>query len=441
MTTIFKSAGMAASALLLVLPVLSAEDKLELNDGSVLSGKVLSIFGNDKVVLDSNLSEEPIHLRAQSLSSINFRKDTENPIKAPQLLHLVNGDVLPGTLQNLDSKEVSFLTGYANELTIPRDYVRSIDFGVTPQKLVYSGPKPITEWSDNDDWEWENGSLTCNTSGTIAAEGVLPRQFILRFRLEWENDPNFRIYFCDDFLKRTGNADRYYFEVNSMGSQLKRQTTMGGRRWHTLAQSHQKPREYPSRAIDVELRVNRDSRQIYLYLNSEKIQRTPDPIDSFPTGTGIMLQSQAGGDLKNIVSDLEIYEWDAVTELRRDEGHEDPETDGLVDVEGQHLSGSALQLQQGAQGDQIIFESRFNKQPLEVQTSRISSLYFKDSPQAPAGQAPVELSLTGGGSLQCASLEMKDSTIVATHPLLGQLTLDRSTLKRLAIGPSENNGS
>ena len=47
MTTIFKSAGMAASALLLVLPVLSAEDKLELNDGSVLSGKVLSIFGND----------------------------------------------------------------------------------------------------------------------------------------------------------------------------------------------------------------------------------------------------------------------------------------------------------------------------------------------------------------------------------------------------------
>ena len=164
MTTIFKSAGMAASALLLVLPVLSAEDKLELNDGSVLSGKVLSIFGNDKVVLDSNLSEEPIHLRAQSLSSINFRKDTENPNKAPQLLHLVNGDVLPGTLQNLDSKEVSFLTGYANELTIPRNYVRSIDFGVTPQKLVYSGPKPITEWSDNDDWEWENGSLTCNTS-------------------------------------------------------------------------------------------------------------------------------------------------------------------------------------------------------------------------------------------------------------------------------------
>ena len=48
------------------------------------------------------------------------------------------------------------------------------------------------------------------------------------------------------------------------------------------------------------------------------------------------------GDLKNIVSHLEIYEWDAITELRRNEGHEDPDTDGLVDVEGQHLSGSAV---------------------------------------------------------------------------------------------------
>ena len=441
MTSFFKTSGGAAFALVAGVQTLCADDKLELSDGSILSGRVLSIQGNDKVVLDSNLTNEPIQLRAQSLTSITFRKDTKLPNNTPQLLHLVNGDVVPGTLQKLDGEELGFLTGYSNELVIPREYVRSIDFGVTPQKLVYSGPKPLAEWSDNDDWEWENGSLTCNTSGTIAAQNVLPRQFILRFRLEWENDPNFRIYFCDDFLKRTGNADRYYFEVNSMGSQLKRQTTMGGRRWHTLAQSHQKPRDYPSRAIDVELRVNRDSRQIYLYLNSEKIQRTPDPIDSFPTGTGIMLQSQAGGDLKNIVSELEIYEWDAVTELRRDEGHDDPETDGLVDVEGQHLSGSAIQLQGGAQGDRIIFESRFNKEPLEVQTSRVSSLYFRQSPQAPGGQAPVEISLTGGGSLQCSSLEMNDSAIIAMHPLLGKLTLDRSTLKRLAIEGSENNGS
>ena len=271
------------------------------------------------------------------------------------------------------------------------------------------------------------------TSGTISAENLLPRQFILRFRLDWETGPNFRIYFCDDYLKRTGNADRYYFELNSMGSQLKRQTTEGGRRWHTLAQSHRRPEEFRGRGVDVELRVDRERRQIYVYLNGEKLQRTPDPIDNFPTGTGIMLQSQAGGDLKNIVSRLEIYEWDAITELRRDEGHDDPETDGLVDVDGQHLSGSAVRLEDHAGKSHVVFRSPFNDKPLTVATTRISSLYFKRPPAADGGEAPIQFNLRGGGKLQLASLELGEEQLKATHPLLGPLNLDRASLEQLFV--------
>ncbi len=421
--------------LLTVSSLLTAEDHIELRDGSTLRGTVRSIEGNEKVVVDSTFSSSPIELRGSALRSIIFKPGGNDSTdrQSPELLHLANGDILPGSLQGLDSKQVSFRTIHADELKIPRDHIRSIDFGVTPQKLVYAGPKPIADWIDNDDWEWENGKLTCDTSGTIAAENVLPRQFILRFRLEWESGPNFRLYFCDDFLKRTGNADRYYFEVNSMGSQLKRQTTEGGRRWHTLAQSHRRPQEYNGNSIDVELRVDRDRRQIYVYLDGEKLQRTPDPIDSFPSGTGIMLQSQAGGDLKNIISELEIYEWDAVTELRRNEGHDDPKTDGLVDVEGQHLSGAALQLEERDGNTSMIFASPFNEQPLKIRTTRISSLYFKHAPNPPAGQAPLQVDLRGGGTLQFSSLTLKEKVVEATHPLLGRLILERNAIERLAV--------
>lgn len=412
---------------------LVAEDRISLNDGSTLRGTVRAIEGDRKIVVDSTFSSSPIELRGSALRSISFDVEVGEHHSDPELLRLVNGDVIPGSLQALDDRKVQFRTWYADNLTIERTHIRSIDFGVTPQKLVYSGPKPLSEWIDNDDWEWEDGKLTCNTSGTIAAENVLPRQFILRFRLEWESGPNFRIYFCDDFLKRTGNADRYYFEVNSMGSQLKRQTTEGGRRWHTLAQSHRRPQEFRGRGVDVELRVDRDRRQIYVYLNGEKLQRTPDPIDSFPTGTGIMLQSQAGGDLKNIITRLEIHEWDAITELRRDEGHEDPETDGLVDIEGQHLSGSALRLEENDGQARVVFESPFNDQPLRIRTNRISSLYFRHPPDAPDGKAPIHFNLHGGGTLQFSSLTLKDKVLEATHPLLGQLTLDRSALERLFV--------
>ena len=418
-------------------PPLSAEDRISLKDGSTLRGNVRAIEGDHKIVVDSEFSSEPIELRGSALRSISFDVETGEHHNDPELLHLVNGDVLPGSLRALNDRQILFRTWYADDLTIERTHIRSVDFGVTPQKLVYVGPKPLSEWIDNDDWEWENGKLTCNTSGTIAAKNVLPRQFILRFRLEWENSPNFRIYFCDDFLKRTGNADRYYFEINSMGSQLKRQTAEGGRRWHTLAQSHRRPQEFRGHGVDVELRVDRIRRQIYVYLNGEKLQRTPDPIDSFPSGTGIMLQSQAGGDLKNIITRLEVYEWDAITELRRDEGHEDPKTDGLVDVEGQHLSGSAITLEEDEGNTRIVFESPFNNQPLKVRTTRISSLYFKHPPDPPNGKAPIHFDLRGGGTLQFSSLALKEKVLEATHPLLGKLTLDRSSLERLFVHTRE----
>ena len=420
-------------SLALAVTAMAAGDRISLKDGSTLRGTVRSIDGNRKVVIDSDISAEPVELRASALRSINFEVKAGELHSDPELLHLVNGDILPGALRSLDNEKLVFRTWFGGDLTIKRANTRSIDFGVTPQKLVYTGPKPLTEWSDNDDWEWEEGRLICDTSGTISAENLLPRQFILRFRLDWETGPNFRIYFCDDYLKRTGNADRYYFELNSMGSQLKRQTTEGGRRWHTLAQSHRRPEEFRGRGVDVELRVDRERRQIYVYLNGEKLQRTPDPIDNFPTGTGIMLQSQAGGDLKNIVSRLEIYEWDAITELRRDEGHDDPETDGLVDVDGQHLSGSAVRLEDHTGKSHVVFRSPFNDKPLTVATTRISSLYFKRPPAADGGEAPIQFNLRGGGKLQLASLELGEEQLKATHPLLGPLNLDRASLEQLFV--------
>ena len=70
--------GIAMLCVLVVVPAEPTEDTLELNDGSRLSGRVLAIEGSDKVVVDSSLSDEHIHLRAQSLSSISFRNDAAN---------------------------------------------------------------------------------------------------------------------------------------------------------------------------------------------------------------------------------------------------------------------------------------------------------------------------------------------------------------------------
>lgn len=422
-----------AISLLVVATSAAGEDRVSLEDGSVLRGTVRSIGADGEVVLDSPLASEAVSLRGDAVQSISFDMPFAEARGHSELLHLTNGDVLPGNVRALDAEGLTLQTWYAGTIRVGRRFARAVDFGVTPQKLVYQGPGDLSGWSDNEDWELEDGKLVCGTTGTIVRDGVLPQQFILRFRVEWENGPKFRIYFCDDHLERTGLADRYYFEINSKGSQLKRQTASGDRQWFTLAQSYRLPEEFARRGVDVEIRVDRVQRLLYLYLDGEKIQRTADSIDEFPTGTGVMLQSLASGELKNIVPRIEIYEWDAITELRRDEGHEDPSTDGIVDIEGQHFSGSARALVREGDEEWIVFESPFNPDPLKIRANRISSLYFKDSGESTEANTPLQVDLRGGGKLQLTSLALGDETLSAQHPLLGDLRLNREALQQLIV--------
>ncbi len=386
----------------------------------------------------SQLSPNPLFLRGEALRSIRFDAALTEQPGHPELIHLVNGDILPGDLRALDADEIELHTWYAGDIRIPRRFAKSVDFGVTPQKLIYQGPRDDGKWVNNESWEFEGNKLVCDTSGNITREDVLPRNFILRFRIEWENSPNFRIYFCDDYLKRTGNADRYYFEVNAAGLQLKRQTSTGDRRWFQLAQSHRQPEEFPGRRIDVEIRVDRERRMIYLYLNGEKLQRCPDPIDQFPAGTGIMLQSQAGGDLKNIVPLLEISEWDAISQLRRIEGHDDPNTDAIVDVNGEHHSGNAIRLEEQEGKSRVIFESPFADDPLSIRTARISSLYFKSAGEPVEDKAQIRFELRGGGELRLSTLALGEKSLTAQHPLLGELSLSREALEQLFVNSPED---
>lgn len=414
---------------------LAAEDVVGLSDGSTIRGTVRGIQPDGRVVVESPLSPAPLYLRGESLRSIKFELETGSHPGHSELVRLVNGDVLPGALRGFDADAVELQTWYAGEVRVERRFVKSIDFGVTPQKLVYNGPNSLAEWINNSNWSFDEDSrkLVCDASGSLARPDILPKQFILRFRIEWESNPNFKIYFCDDYLKRTGNADRYYFEINSAGLQLKRQTEENSQRWVDLANSNRRPEEFPGRFIDVEIRVDRESRLIYLYLNGEKLGRYPDPIAPFPAGTGIMLYSQAGGELKNIISQIEIYEWDAVTQLRRSEGHDDPDTDAIVDVNGEHISGRALRLEEEDGTSRLVFESPYSDELLAIRTTKISSLYLRSAGDPPAGGGPVHLALRGGGKLRLNSPSLGEDTLSARHPLLGDLRLQRAALNQLSV--------
>ncbi len=417
---------------------LPAQDRVSLRDGSTLTGAVRRIESNGKVVVESPLAARPFRIRGHSLESISFESQPGPRRSHPQLLHLANHDVLPGATTRLDAESLTFDTWYAGAINISRSIVHSIDFGVTPQKLVFDGPGLLSDWKEHDDWELEDGRLVCDTGGAITKPRILPRQFILRFRIEWENSPNFRLYFCDDHLKRHGHADRYYFEVNAAGIQLKRETKDGGRRWFSLATSPRRPREFPNQAIDVEIRVDRDRRLLHLYLDGEKLGRYPDPIARFPNGSGIMLESRAGGDMRNIIPLIEIYEWDAVSQFRRSEGRGNPSLDAIVDTHGERYSGRILELIEKDGHPRIALESAFANDPLLVKIADISTVYFKESAELDNPRGSIHFDLRGGGKLRLSSLAMGADTLKARHPLLGDLELRRAALAQLRVAEPAN---
>ena len=413
---------------LLLAGTLGAQDEVLLEGGHLLTGEVLGIADDGRILLKSDLSPTPFEIRDGSVRKLTFAAQDAESKPHSEILHLVNGDTLPGVLVSLDAANIGFDTPYAGRLTVPRELARSVDFGVTPQRLVFSGPGDFKDWTSNDDWKMAGATLTSSSNSTIARSEILPEQFILRFRLEWVGNPSLRFYFCDDTLKSNAEADRYYFEFNSAGMQLKRETSQDGRRWHPLVSLPLKPRSFASSKVDIELRVDRFQRIIHVYVNNESQGSYRDPIGDFPEGSGILIESLAGGGSKNILSRLEIFEWDAVSQLRREEGHEDIGLDALISTDGNRFSGSAREIVNTDGEFEVRFLSPHSDNDLAVPRSRISTLYFKVVDGAATSNPTHVADLRESGRLHLSQPRLADGVLTAKHPLLGEISLSASAL-------------
>jgi hypothetical protein len=408
-----------------------AADQLTLDNGDSLSGSVLEIGEGGKISFESPNAEEPFVFRGNAVSSIHF--DYSPPKKVPQSerIRLRNGDILPGELLSLDEDALQLRTWASGDLTIPRSAIAAVNFGVTPHDLIFAGPGKESDWKENENWKFEANGMTSSSRGTIARREVLPEQFILRFRLTWLDNPNFRFYFCDDLLERSGEADRYYFEVNSAGFQLKRQAADSKRRWYPLYSSQRRPDSFAEDEVDVELRVDRQRRLIYIYINGESEGRHHDPIEGLPEGSGIMLESLAGGEMKNIVSAIEIYEWDAVSQIHRTEGHKNTDSDAIVTSESERYEGTAQGLEGGGENRAILIKSPHSDDPVRIPFDALSVLYFRKPAKEEPYPSEFLLDLAGKGRLSANSLLLAPDELRMDHPLLGDLVVRKDALKSL----------
>lgn len=411
-------------------------DQLSLQGGDQLTGKVLEIAEKSRISFETPNATDPLQLKGSAVESIQFEFEPPRNIPQTERVLLRNGDSIPGELLSLDNEYLDLRTWFAGDLHIPRSAVTSVAFGVAPHNLAFHGPNGEEGWKGNENWDFRDHTLSSSKRGIIYRRDILPEQFILRFKLDWETNPNFRFYFCDDFLQRNGDTDRYYFEINTGGMQLKRQATGNkNRRWSPLYSSQRRPESFPDHGMEIEIRVDRQGRMLYIYVDGEDEGRLDDPIGEIPAGTGIMLESLAGGDMRNIVSGIEIYHWDAVSQIHRNEGHKNKDADAIVTTESERYEGIAEKLVGENQERAILVKSPHTDEPVRIPFDALSVLYFREPEHMDTSSSDFRLNLAAQGRVGISNPVLSEESLSASHPLLGKITIRRDALMSLQAVP------
>lgn len=479
---------------------LFAEDLFFTNEEQ-FSGKILSISSEKGVAVETSYSPHPLHFQVDAIKQIQFQKPEEMVSKVPhsERVLLSNGDLFPCTLVALDEDNLLMkapLHQGQDQLLLPRRQVQSLRFGVRPQRLVYNGPAPLSDWIGYNDTLWElsefeEQTLLLSAPGEIKQDIGLARQFILQFDLSWNHIPNARIYFCDDCGEET-RRDRYYIDINHAGIQIRRERAEAPH-WSSLIRLDSSFEAFDDNALTVEIRGNRLLGTMELYLDGKFVRKATDPSER-TIGSGVTISKSNSEQSLTQLSKLKAYTWDNISQVQLSEEAPSKEGDSLIDAEGKRMSGQLTRLVSPQKketpveaenspakhetvppGEKIpdeenetvaenilpkkevttqpqplsdeppyfLFKSPYVEQNIRVPLEKARLIYFrqsesKEDKEALAHSPKFLIHLADNGLISADDVSLTEDTISLTHPLVGPLKLQRSAVLKVVNFPPLN---
>ena len=410
-----------------------ANDLVVLKNGDHFIGKI-SGLSEGLIEITSPHSENPLSLLSEHLHELSFEQSDAGDIPiSHQVMTLRNGDSFPGEVTGLDEKTLKFDTWFAGELSIPRTQIESVYYEAAPQRLIYQGPKILTDWDQDDNWGMDGTAFQSNGRGSISRDLKLPEDFILQFRIEWKTSPNIRIHFCTEASVGANNKDGYYLSANSQGLQLQRVVTTEDEetaRYLDLGRPNLRLDQLKERKATIEMRVSRSNRIIYLYLNGDFAGLYTDP-GKAPAGSSVIFESQSSSRRQFKVSSIKLHEWDSKTRNLNREKHEKKSADTIATDEGDLYTGEIRQRILADERARYQVKIDLADQPVPIPEDRCSALYFKKVEIEQAPESTFEAALLNGGRLSLSDIELQEKDLTAQHPWLGELQLDRRILQEL----------
>lgn len=107
------------------------------------------------------------------------------------------------------------------------------------------------------------------------------------------------------------------------------------------------------------------------------------------------------------------------------------ELDSIIDIENEKLDGELLRFETLNQEEApaFIFKHRFAEEELQIPYEQALLIQFRSNEITADLDTIATIELTADGRLSITDLILKDQEFIFKHPLLGEITLPRSTVK------------
>ncbi|MBC7980061.1 MAG: hypothetical protein H7Y36_05815 [Armatimonadetes bacterium] len=400
-------------------------------DDGKLTGEMIGMDDEGTITLVSPISIKPLVLQGARVKQVDFGISEKSSDVPSQRVRLINGDVLPAQVNGLDETTLRVSSPDLGKLEIPRKMVDSLQLGIFPERVIYTGPSDFTGWirdgNGSRNWTIEDGKLLSAGPGNLSRELNLPENFIIRFELNWSSNPNFRLSFADPLQTAGDQADRYFLQFAGAGLEIKRESTLKNR-YTPIVLLSRTPEQFPGNRMKLELRVDRSRGLIHLYIDDELEGRYSDPIPLIPKGGGIVLMSQAPDESKQSVGNIEVLVWDVQGDRHRSEERGDGEMDSLIGRYGERFGGILTKIRGSAEGAVYVFKSDFQEEMIELPEEEVSTVFLSSGGK----EQPIDaaegliLRLRGKGEMRVSSCVFEKDLVKVVHPLLGAMRLDRA---------------
>ena len=412
-----------------------------------LTGDIIAMDSVGTITLVSPVSGKPLLINGDRVKSVDFGISEESEDIPDQRVELVNGDILPVRVSGLENSILQAGSADLGQFGIPRELVDSVQLGIVPNRPVFIGLNSADGWTRDDggtrNWKIQGGRYLATGQGMISRDVDLPEKFILRFELDWEAHPNFRLFFGGSSKSPREKENRYFLQFAASGFEIKRETT-GNNRYTPIVMLGRAPDQFPGNSLLVEIRMDRSTGDIQLYINEELEGRYTDPVAEIPAGGHIALVSQAPQESEQTVSGFEIFEWDERGDRHRSEDRGDRKLDSLIGRYGERFGGILTGIREDKQeeGAVYLFKSDFQEDVIEMPEQEVSTIFFasEDGEKVHEELEGLILRLRGGGEMRISTCEFREKSVKVVHPLLGEMELDRAgitSLERRTIPKAE----